>query len=66
MDTIIRESKHNKAPGLDNIPAESIRYADTVTKDEFECILKRIWSENALPSQWRQSLHVPIPKKLAP
>lgn len=51
LDTIIRESKNNKAPRLDNIPAELIKYADTVTKDEFKGILKRIWSENSLPSE---------------
>lgn len=51
LDTIIRKNKNNKAPGLDNIPAELIKYADTVAKDEFKGILQRIWSENSLPSE---------------
>lgn len=47
--------KNNKAPGLDNIPAESIKAdRDTVANMQFD-IFGKIWEKEKEPSYWKKT-----------
>ncbi|XP_063588750.1 uncharacterized protein LOC134765884 [Penaeus indicus] len=68
-DIIRREVEHangklkrGKAAGVDNIPAELLQTGESkVTVLHRICML--IWKNKEWPTQWTQSLVIPIPKK---
>lgn len=62
IDTIIKSCKNGKAAGVDGIQIELLKYADEPTLEEFKILLKKVWEKNSIPSGWRKTLVIPIPK----
>lgn len=62
IEIILKQSKNGKAPGIDTINMELLKYASENTIEELKQIFKRIWKENEIPAQWKETLLIPIPK----
>ncbi|XP_063590197.1 uncharacterized protein LOC134767076 [Penaeus indicus] len=62
VEHAISKLKRGKAAGADNIPAELLQTGEsTVTLLRKICML--IWKNKEWPTQWTQSIVIPIPKK---
>jgi hypothetical protein len=59
-DTI--KLKGNKAPGIDNIPAELIKHGGYTLKNRMYKLILLIWNKEQLPTEWLQGI-CPIYKK---
>ncbi|XP_063595249.1 uncharacterized protein LOC134772112 [Penaeus indicus] len=55
--------KMNKAPGFDNLPAELIKCGGDPTVKTLHLLCNRILQTSKWPTQWTQSILIPIPKK---
>lgn len=63
---IIRGLANGKAAGRDGLRNEYIKYANNETGEELYKIIKKVWETNDIPSQWKQSTQIPIPKCKTP
>lgn len=55
--------KAGKSPGVDNIPAELVRVGGRETIDVLTALCQKIWEQKKWPTEWTQSLIIPLPKK---
>ena len=55
--------KTGKSPGVDNVPAELIKYGGEDTAHALTVLCQKIWDEKRWPKEWTQSLMIPLPKK---
>jgi len=59
----INSLKNWKAPGIDGIPAELIKYGgDELHQVIFE-LCQKIWKDEQLPEEWNKAIVVPLHKK---
>ena len=63
VEEAVRSLKGGKSPGIDNIPAELIKYGGPEMIKALTIICQRIWTSKEWPKQWTQSIIVPLPKK---
>jgi hypothetical protein len=56
--------KRYKSPGVDQIPAELIQAAGETLRSEIHKLIKLIWNKEELPHQWKESIVVPIHKRV--
>ena len=49
----INQLKSNKAPGLDNVPGELLKFSDDLSKKALHSLCCKIWSSGAWPSEWK-------------
>ena len=63
IELAIKNLKPGKSPGIDNIPAELIKYGGDHVKEAFHALCQKIWQQKSWPKEWTQSLIIPIPKK---
>ena len=49
----IDQLKTGKAPGLDNVPGELLKFSDDSSKKALHSLCCRIWSSGAWPSEWK-------------
>lgn len=66
IESILMKMKNGKTPGLDGIHSEFYKYADEQTLHELHQLLCQIWRENVHPTDWKQTIVVPIPKVASP
>jgi hypothetical protein len=59
----IGKLKSHKSPGIDQIPAELIKAGGRINRSDIRKLIISIWSKEALPEEWKESLIVPIYKK---
>lgn len=59
----IKRCKFRKAPGIDQITAEAIRYGGDTMAQVLHKMIKHIWSNECTPSDWSKMLVSPIHKK---
>ena len=59
----IKQLKSGKAAGPDNIPAEALKADVETTASLLHPLLKRIWEEEEIPSDWKEGLINKLPKK---
>jgi hypothetical protein len=57
VEVTIRKMKKYKAPGSDQIPAELIQAG-------IHKLIMLIWNKEELPHQWKESVVVPVHKKV--
>ncbi|XP_013163277.1 PREDICTED: uncharacterized protein LOC106114561 [Papilio xuthus] len=55
--------KNNKAPGIDNIPGELIKYGGPSTLHALHSLVAQIWNTEKLPSEWNVGTICPLHKK---
>ena len=59
----IMSLKGGKAGGVDNIVAKLLKPDPETSSQKLHEIIKHIWKEEEIPSQWLRGLIVKIPKK---
>lgn len=55
--------KNRKAPGMDEITNEIIKYGGDTLLAELQILFNKIISDKTVPSEWRESILIPIFKK---
>lgn len=63
FDKAMEELKNNKAPGIDEIPAELLKNFGEKAKDVLFKIISSIYKTGQIPSDFTKCLIIPIPKK---
>jgi hypothetical protein len=56
--------KKHKSPGSDQIPAELIQAGGETLLFAIHKFINSVWNKEELPDQWKQSIIVPIHKKV--
>jgi hypothetical protein len=62
----INSLKNGKAPGVDRIPPEVLKADPNTTTELLYPVIKKIWTEERMPEDWRKSILIKIPKKREP
>lgn len=63
IERAIKNMKMGKAAGIDRIPMEAWRYAGIAVRRGLIDLLRRIWREGKIPSEWEMSIVVPLYKR---
>lgn len=63
---ILHRFRSGTAPGSDGVNVELIKNAPTEFLEELQVLLKAAWERNEVPSEFQDTVQVPIPKKSAP
>ena len=63
VEEAIRSLPARKSPGADNIPAELIKHGGEEVIKLLTKICQKIWVTKEWPTEWTQSLVIPLPKK---
>jgi hypothetical protein len=64
VEIAIGKLKSYKSPGTDNIEAEFIKAGGETLYSEVHKLICSIWNKEELPQQWKESIIVPICKKV--
>lgn len=59
----IKQLKHGKAAGPDNIPAEALKTDIETSVDILHPLFRKIWEEEQVPTEWKEGYLVKLPKK---
>ena len=59
----IEKLKSHKSPGIDQIPAETIKAGSRTFRSEIHKFINSIWNEKEFPVEWKESIIVPIYRK---
>lgn len=59
----LQQLKNNKAPGIDNIPAELFKFGGSVLFSRLHHLILQIWDKSTVPAEFRNSLIVTLFKK---
>lgn len=52
-----------KAPGLDNIPAELLKYGSAALAEYLTAAIRNAWNNEVLHHEWKEGVVITIPKK---
>ena len=63
VEEAIRSLPIGKSPGADNIPAELLKQGGDELVTTVTSICQKIWETKQWPTEWTQSLIIPLPKK---
>jgi hypothetical protein len=64
VEAAIVKLKRYKSPGVDQIPAELIQAGGETLRSEIHKLIRLIWNKEELPHQWKESIVVPIQKRV--
>jgi hypothetical protein len=64
VEIAIAKLKKYKSPGSDQIPAELIRAGGEILLSEIHKLINSVWNKEKLPDQWKESIIVPIKKRV--
>jgi hypothetical protein len=64
VEVAIGKLKSYKSPGAEKIPAELIQAGGETVHSEIHKLIKLIWNKEELPQQWKESIVVPIHKRM--
>jgi hypothetical protein len=64
FEVAIRKMKRYKAPGSDHIPVELIKAGGGTLHSEIHKVIMLIWNKEEFPHQWKESIVVPIQKRV--
>lgn len=59
----VMRMKIGKAAGIDGIPMEALRFCGSAVKGCLVDLIKQIWKEGTIPSEWKTSIVVPLYKR---
>jgi hypothetical protein len=60
----IAELKNFKSPGSDQILAELIQAGGEILLSTIHKLINSVWNKEELPDQWKESIIVPVTKRL--
>ena len=60
----IDKLKIHKSPGIDQIPAQLIKAGGKTIWSEINKHINNMWNKDELPEEWKESIIVPIYKKV--
>lgn len=60
---VIGQMKNNKASGVDQVPAEMLKYGGDRVIQEVHNIITEVWQEERIPQNWTEAVVTPIFKK---
>jgi endonuclease/exonuclease/phosphatase family metal-dependent hydrolase/ribosomal protein S28E/S33 len=63
VKSALGNQKNNKAPGVDNIPAELLKWGGECVAKIIHALISSIWTKEILPNDWRKSIICPVYKK---
>lgn len=63
VECAINKLKNNKAPGVDSIPGELIKYAGVDFEREIHRLISIIWQTETMPDEWNMAVICPLHKK---
>lgn len=61
--SVIKELKNGKAPGIDNITSELLTADSETSSKQIHKLLKTVWNDEKIPTDWTKGLIVKLPKK---
>jgi len=64
VELAIDKLKSHKSPGIDQTPAEMIKAGGRTICLEIHKLIISIWKKEKLPEEWKESIIVPIHKKV--
>jgi hypothetical protein len=64
VEFAIGKQKSYKSPGVVQIPVEMFQAEGETLLSEIHKIIKLIWNKEELPHQWKESIVLPIHKKV--
>ena len=64
IELVIGKLKSHKSPGIDEIPGELIKAEGGTIYGEIHKLITSIWKKEKLPEEWKESIIVPIRKKV--
>ena len=56
----IEQLKRHKSPGIDQIPAESIKARGRKIRSEITKFINSIWNKKKFPEEWKELVILPI------
>jgi hypothetical protein len=59
----IKSMKNGKAAGLDNIPAERLKFDSSKAANMLLPLFQEIWQKERFPKEWKEGIVIKIPKK---
>jgi hypothetical protein len=62
IEMAIQSMNNNKSPGIDNIPAELYKYGGGLLLNNIHSLIRRIWKEEEMLTDWTTNIIVPIYK----
>jgi hypothetical protein len=62
IEMAIQSMNNNKSPGIDNIPAELYKKGGGLLLNKIHSLIKGIWREEKVPTDWKMNIIVPIYK----
>nr|XP_027237025.1 uncharacterized protein LOC113828287 [Penaeus vannamei] len=63
FDAALKQMRHGKAAGPDNIPTEFLTHGGLVLKTRLHSLILKAWEEKQAPNDWKDALLVTIFKK---
>ena len=63
VEKTLRKMKNGKFPGPDEIPVEAWKYLGREGIDKVTELMQKIWREERMPEDWRNSVITPIYKE---
>jgi hypothetical protein len=64
LETATGKLESCKSPSTDQIPAELIKAGDETLCSEIQRLICSIWNKEELPQQWKESVTVPIHRRM--
>ncbi|XP_018376755.1 PREDICTED: golgin subfamily A member 6-like protein 22 [Trachymyrmex cornetzi] len=63
MKEALKKMKNKKAKGIDEIPAETWKYAGGTLWNDMVDLMRQIWKQGEIPEDWKKSIIVPLYKR---
>jgi hypothetical protein len=64
VEVVTGKLKRYKSPGVDQIPTELIQAGGETFCSKIDKLIKLIWNKEEFPHQWKESIVVPIQKRV--
>lgn len=63
IETVIMDFKNNKAPGIDNLQTEFLKYGEESLRHSIQKLFEIIWDKEIIPTEWKMGIICPLYKK---